>query len=82
MHQKSEAVKQARKELIEQTLEKIRETRDFRELKTRTFVVLTHLWLHTEAKKEGVFELEEWAHPELRDQLIEKIEMFLTKHIK
>ena len=82
MHQKSEAVKQARKELIEQTLEKIRETSDFRELKTRTFVVFAHLWLHNIAKEEGLFELDEWAHPELRDQLIEKIEIFLTKHIK
>lgn len=82
MSQKSKAVKQARKELIQQTLEKIRETRDFSDLKTRTFVVLAYLWLHIRAEKEGLFKLDEWAHIQLREQLIERIGSFLTKYIR
>jgi len=43
MSQKSDAVKQARRELIQHTLDKICGTRDFWELKRSTFVVLAHL---------------------------------------
>lgn len=82
MSQKSSAVRQARKELIQQTLEKICETRDFWGLKRRTFVVLAHLWLHITAEKEGLFELDEWAHTQLRERLIGKLETFLIKHIR
>ncbi len=82
MSKHSSAVQQARKEMIQQTLDKICEPCEFRELKSRTFVVLCHLWLHNIATEEGLFELEEWAHPQLRDRLIYKIETFLKKHIK
>ena len=82
MAQKSEAVLKARRELVQQTLDKICEPCDFCNLKSRVFVVLSHLWLHKTAEKEGLFELDECADPRLRDQLIEKIEIFLTKHIK
>lgn len=71
MYQKSGAVKQARRELIQQTLDKICKTRDFNELKSNTFVVLSHLWLHKIVEEEGLFKGEEWSHPECRDELIE-----------
>ena len=82
MHQKSEEVKQARRELIQQTLDKICKIQDFNELRTRTYVVLAHLWLHKIAEQENLFKLEEWLNPECRDHLIEKIKLFLIKHIK
>ncbi|MFX0023921.1 MAG: hypothetical protein ACFE9S_16460, partial [Candidatus Hermodarchaeota archaeon] len=70
------------RELIQQTLDKICEPCNFREFKSNTFVVLCHLWLQIKAKKEGLFELEEWAQPQHKDQLVEKIEAFLIKHIR
>jgi len=82
MYEKSEAVKQARIELIQQTLDKIIETRDFSELKRTTFVVLAHLWLHKIAEEENLFRLEEWSNPECRDELLDKMKAFLVKHIK
>lgn len=82
MLHKYEAVLKARRELIQQTLDKICKPCDFRVLKSRTFVVLCHLWFHYIAKEEKLFELEEWENSQLRDQLIEKIEAFLIKHIK
>lgn len=82
MHETSEAVKQARRELIQQTLDKVTETRDFSELKRTTFVVLAHLWLHKIAEEENLFKLEEWSNPECRDELINKIEEFLIKHVR
>ena len=82
MNQKGEVVLKARRELIQQIFDKICEPCDFRELKSKIFVVLCHLWLHIKAKEEGLFELEEWAHPQLIDQLIKRIESFLIKHIK
>jgi hypothetical protein len=82
MYHKSEAVQQARRELIQQLFDKICEPCKFEELKGNTCVVLSHVWLQNIATKEGLFELEEWAHPELKEQLLEKIEIFLTKHIR
>jgi len=82
MHEKSEAVKQARRELIQQTLDKICDTRDFSKLRTSTYVVLAHLWLHKIAEEENLFKAEEWYQPECRDVLIERIEEFLIRHIR
>jgi len=82
MYKPSEAVKQARRELIQQTLNKITETRDFIELKTTTFVVLAHLWLQKTAEEENLFKAEEWSNPECRDELIEKVKEFLIRHIR
>jgi hypothetical protein len=63
-------------------MDEIHEPCDFWELKSHTFVVLLHLWLHVKAKEEGLFDLEDWEHPELKEHLIEKIESFLIRHIK
>ena len=82
MYEKSEAVKQARRELIQQTLDKIIETRDFNELRSKTYVVLSHLWLHKRAEQENLFKAEEWSSPECRDELLKKIRKFLIKHIR
>ncbi len=82
MNQKSEVVKQARRELIQQILDKICKTRDFSELRTSTYVVLAHLWLHKKAEEENIFKAEEWSHPECRDELIDKIKKFLHRHIR
>jgi len=43
MFEKREAVKQARRELILQTLDKICEIQDFSELKSATYIILAHL---------------------------------------
>jgi len=82
MYEKSEALKQARKELIQQTLDKIIEIRDFNELKSTTYVTLAHLWLHKIAEEENIFKAEEWSNPECRDELLNKVKVFLIKHIK
>jgi hypothetical protein len=82
MVQKSKALLEARRDLIQHTIGKIREPCDFWEFKSHTFVVLLHLWLHVKANEEGLFDLDEWEHPELKECLIKKIESFLIKHIK
>jgi len=82
MTQTSEVIKRARRELIQQTLDKICETRDFNELKRIINVILMHLWLHKIAEQEKLFESEKWLHPECRDELIEKIREFLVRHLK
>lgn len=82
MYEKSEILQQARRELIQQTLDKIIETRDFSELKRTTYVVLAHLWLHKIAEEENLFEAQEWFNLECRNELIKKIEEFLINHIR
>lgn len=82
MTQKSEAVIRARKELIQQTLEKICKKKEFNELRVHTRVVLMHLWLHNKAEEEGLLKLPEWNNPENREDILKKIKEFLIKHIK
>jgi len=82
MTQTSDAIKKARMALIQQTLDKICKVRDIRELKTSTHVILMHLWIHKKAEEESLFEGDEWAHPECRDELLKKIKEFLEKHIR
>lgn len=82
MYEKSEVVKKARRELIQQNLDKIIETRDFCELKTTTYVVLAHLWLLKIAEEENLFKLEEWSNPECRAELLKKIKEFLVRNIR
>ncbi len=82
MYETSETIKKARRELVQQTLDKITKTKDFTELKSTTYVVLAHLWLHKIAEQENLFKLDEWSSPECKDDLIEKIKSFLIKHIK
>ncbi len=82
MYEKSEAVKRARRELIQQILDKICKTQNFSELRTTTYVVLMHLWLHIKAEEERLFKGEEWLHPECRNVLLKKIEEFLVRHIR
>ena len=82
MSHKSEAVIKARQDLIQQTLDKIIKVPDFSELKTTTYVVLSHLWLHRIAEQENLFKLEEWSNLECRNELIKKIEEFLIRHIR
>ena len=82
MGSKSDKCEQARRELIQQPLNKICRTRDFSDLRSRTYVVLAHLWLHIKAEEENLFKAEEWSNPECRDELIKKIKAFLIKHIR
>ena len=82
MSEKSEAVKQARRELIQQNLDKIIETRNFSDLKRTTYVVLAHLWLHKRAEEENLFKAEEWSNSECRDEIIERVKAFLIKYIR
>ena len=82
MYEKSEALQQARRELIQQTMDKICEPRNFRDLKSTTYVVLSHLWLHKRAEQENLFNAEEWSNPECRDELIKRIREFLIRNIR
>ena len=82
MYEKRETVNQARRGLIQQTLDIISEPKDFNELKRTTYVVLAHLWLHKKAEEENLINAEEWSNPRYRDVLIKKIREFLTKHIR
>ncbi len=82
MVSKSYKCEQARRELIQQTLNKICRTRNFSDLRSRTYVVLAHLWLHIKAEEENLFKAEEWSNPKCRDELIKKIKDFLIRYIR
>lgn len=82
MNYESHAIKRARNDLIQQTLNKIAKIRDFHHLKSNTYVTLAHLWLHKTAEQEKLFDAEEWTKPESRDELIKKIKEFLIKHVR
>ena len=82
MTNKSDRCQQARRELIQQALDEICETPEFRNLLSKTYCVLAKFWLHVKAEKENLFKGEEWTNPKCRDEVTKKIEDFLIKHIR
>ena len=82
MVSKSDKCEQARRELIQQAFDEIRETPDFSDLYSKIYCVLAKFWLHIKAEKENLFKAEEWSNPECKDELLKKIKEFLIKHIR
>jgi len=72
----------ARKTLVDGTLEKIRECKDFGSLKTRAYCELAKFGIHVVAKKEGLFSDDLWASEKNRENFFELVKSFLWNHIK
>lgn len=78
----SEKIKQIRRECVESTLEDIINVPAYSSFHSHAYCKLMHLGLLLKAEEECLFDKEEWSNPEKRDDLIKKIESFLTRHIR
>ena len=77
---KNNALKKARKDLIRQIFDKIKNV-SLDKLYTNTYITLAHVWLHKEAEKQGLLDKGIWSILS-REELLEKIWTFLKKNIK
>ncbi len=72
----------ARKSLIDDVLDIIRESKDFSFLKTKVYCGLAKLGVNVTAEKEGLLSDKLWAHKENKDNIMKLMQSFLWKHIK
>ena len=79
----SREVLEARRSLIQQAFDEICAELDMNHFYTHTYCVFLKLWLHKKAEEEEIFTpKEDWFNHECRNELLEKVNCFLTKHIK
>ncbi len=72
----------ARKSLIDDVLDIIRENKDFSSLKTKVYYGLCKLGVNITAQKEGLLSEKLWARKENKDNIMKLMKSFLWKHIK
>ena len=82
MYEKSEAVKQARRELIQQAFNEICDVPSYSSLYMRAFYVIAKFGLQLKAKEERLFETEGWDEPQYRVELLRKLKDFLNRYIR
>ena len=72
----------ARKSLIDDVLDIIRDCKDFSSLKSDVYYGLAKLGVNITAEKEGLLSDKLWARKENKDNIMKLFESFLWKHIK
>jgi len=70
---------QAREELLQYALDKVRNVPLYEDFSTNSFCVIANFGLQLEAKEEALFDNIEWTD---KEATVKKIEVFLRKHIK
>jgi len=82
MTAKIDEVKQARWSLIQQTFDKVCNVPSYSNFHSNTFCVIAHLGLQLIAKEEGLLDGGDWYNPECKERQLEKVKVFLIKHIR
>ena len=75
-------IEQSRNLLVQLALDDICSMENFSDFHLHAYYVIAKLGLQRKAKKEELFEGKEWSNPQYKDVLIEKLKMFLIRHIK
>jgi hypothetical protein len=70
---------QAREELLQYALDKVRNVPLYEDFSTNSFCVIANFGLQLEAKEEALFDNIEWTD---KEATVKKIEVFLRKYIK
>ena len=82
MTELNKKIDQARKLLIQQSLDDISAVPDYSDFYLHCYYVIAKLGLQLKAREEGLFASEKWSIRECEDELMKKIKKFLIKHIK
>ena len=77
-----EKINKARQLLIDLALEEICSEKNFPDFCRHAYYVIAKLGLQLKSKEDELFEGEEWSNPRCKDYLIQKLTMFLIRHIK
>lgn len=78
----SEKIKRIRREYVETIIEDIINIPTYSNFYSHAYCKLMHLGLRLKAEEENLFDKEEWSNSKNRDEMIKKIERFITKHIR
>jgi len=73
---------QKRRDFLEEVVDEIRNVPRNSNFYHEVFYVIAKFGLQLKAKRENLFENEDWDNLECRDELIKKVERFLNKYIK
>ncbi len=68
--------------LVQGTIDEITNVQNFNDFYQRSFYQFTKIGLQLDARKENLFASDHWSNPQCKDELIENIRKFLTKHLK
>ena len=82
MSSNNHTIQQAREFLKHEALKEISEISDSTRFQTRAFCVIAKYGLQLNAKEEELLSGNEWCDPECKNLLLNKVELFLDKHIK
>ena len=82
MNHTNHTKEQAREFLKQEALKEIRKVSDFGGFQNRVFCVLAKYGLQLNAKEEKLLSGDEWSNPARKDFLLNKVELFLDKHVK
>ena len=72
----------ARKNLIDQVINKIRTIPSYSTFYRNTYYVIAGLGLQCKAKAENLFENADWDNPECKNIIYERIKSFIIKYVK
>jgi len=82
MNHTNHTKEQAREFLKQEALKEIHKVSDFGRFQDRVFCVLAKYGLQLNAKEEKLLSGDEWSNPARKDFLLNKVELFLDKHVK
>ncbi len=71
-----------RKMMVQDAIDEITKVQNFNDFYLRSFYQIAKFGLQLDAKKEKLFASDSWSNPQCKDELIENIRQFLTKHLK
>ncbi len=73
---------QARKMLIQDAMDEFIHKKDLRDFSRSAFCAIAKFGLQLDAKREDLFNSEEWSNLECKDELIKKVRKFLVKYLR
>lgn len=82
MTAKSNEVQKARWSLIQQTFDQIFNIPSYSDFRSNTFCAVAHLGLQLKAEEEELLDGDDWYDPECKERQLEKVRVFLIKHIR
>ncbi len=73
---------EARKMMIQDAIDEITKVQNFSDFYQHSFYQIAKFGLQLDARKEKPFSSDNWLDPQCKDELIENIRKFFTKHLK
>ena len=71
-----------KRDFLTQIINDLRTTPNSHNFRHSAFATVAKFGLQLKAKKEKLFENEDWNNPKVREELVQKIERFLEKQFK